>query len=103
MRLVRLCATEELPGPGALAALEVEGRQLCIANDEGRIAAVDNVCPHQQGPLAEGWLENGRVLCPWHAWAFDLKTGAAEHNEAEVVAVYPIQVQGTEVLVGIND
>ena len=102
MRFVRLCAAAELPAVGKLCEFVVEGRALCVANDGGRLAAVDNVCPHRQGPLAEGMLENGKVLCPWHAWAFDLKTGEAEHDPAETVAVFPVVVQGSEVVVGVE-
>ena len=80
----------------------MEGRQLCVANDGGRLAAVDNVCPHRQGPLAEGWMEDGRVVCPWHAWAFDLRTGEAEHDSAERVAVFAVEVRGDEAMVGLD-
>ncbi|RRA49664.1 Rieske (2Fe-2S) protein [Acidipila sp. EB88] len=99
MRLVHLCRLDEAPAPGELREFTVEGRQLCVANDGGRLAAVDNICPHRQGPLAEGQLEAGRVLCPWHAWAFDLVDGVAEHNSAASVEVFPLEIEDTDVLV----
>jgi nitrite reductase (NADH) small subunit len=82
---------------------QAEGREICVANDGGSYAAIDNVCPHRGGPLAEGTLENGRVLCPWHAWAFSVKDGAAEHDAAQTVEVFPVEIQGDQVLIAINE
>ena len=71
---------------------------LCIANVGGDISAMDNVCPHRGGPLGEGIVENGKVVCPWHAWAFDLKTGEATHAPLTKVPVYEVKVEGEDVL-----
>lgn len=103
MRFVQLCRREQLPLPDALAEYIVENRQICLANDGGTLAAVDNICPHRQGPLAEGWIEDGKVLCPWHTWAFDLRSGRADHDPTAAVAVFSIQVEGDDVLIGLPD
>ncbi len=103
MRQVRLCAAAELPAAGLLGEFHVEGRQLCVANEDGRLAAIDNLCPHRQGPLAEGTLEEGKVLCPWHAWGFDLKTGEADCDAAARVGVYRLEVAGDIVLVELPE
>lgn len=103
MAQYELCSIEEAPATGAMIECTVAGRTLCLANDGGRLAAIDNVCPHRQGPLAEGSLEGGQVLCPWHAWAFDLKSGKAEHDENQTVEVFKLEIQGDRVLVTIED
>ncbi len=103
MRLVRLGAASELPPEGALQEFLVEGRQLCVARNKGKLFAISNVCPHRGGPMAEGMLEDGKVLCPWHAWAFDLKTGALDHDPAQTIAIYPLQEQDGEVLVDLGE
>ena len=100
--LVRICSKAELPPPGQMRELPAggaTGRVLCVANVGGSYAAVDNECPHRGGPLAEGSLENGKVMCPWHAWAFDLKSGICDHDRTQQVAVYPLTFEGEDVLV----
>ena len=53
------------------------GRELAVANLDGEVYAIDNVCSHDGGPLGEGHLHNGRIICPRHGAAFDPKTGRA--------------------------
>ena len=99
---VRMCKRAELPPAGQMrevAAGGAAGKVLCVANIGGVYAAIDNECPHRGGPLAEGSLEDGKVMCPWHAWAFDLRTGTCDHDPKEKVGVYPLTFQGDDVLV----
>ena len=90
----------ELPQPGVAREFTIGAKILCIANVDGAIRAMDNECPHRGGPLAEGMIEKGKVICPWHAWAFDPATGATESSQ-ERVAVYPVTVTGEEVFVAL--
>jgi len=55
---------------------EVAGERIAVFRlRSGEIFAVQALCPHKNGPLADGLVGNGTVICPLHAWKFDLKTG----------------------------
>ena len=101
-RWVRLCSREEAPGSGKVVEAEAEGVAVCLANVNGELSAIDNVCPHRQGPLGQGWVEGENVICPWHSWAFNVKTGLAEYPAHERVLVFPLRVEGVDVLVEIE-
>jgi nitrite reductase (NADH) small subunit len=75
------------------------GVAVCLANVGGELSAIDNWCPHRRGPLGQGWVEGGSVVCPWHSWTFDVKTGVAESPVHERVRVFAVRVQGEDVLV----
>jgi nitrite reductase (NADH) small subunit len=98
---VRLCAVAEAPKTGEVMEAEAAGRAVCLANLDGKLAAVDNVCPHRDAPLGQGRLEGGLVVCPWHSWTFDLRTGVSDYPGIERVAVFPLKIVGNEVLVDI--
>ncbi|MGH9597173.1 MAG: Rieske (2Fe-2S) protein, partial [Edaphobacter sp.] len=66
---VKLCELTEAPAVGQVAEVELEGATVCLANVDGELSALDNVCPHRQGPLGQGWVEGEAVICPWHSWA----------------------------------
>jgi nitrite reductase (NADH) small subunit len=104
---VRLCGVGEAPGTDQVMEAEAlthegKGVPICLANVEGVLSAIGNVCPHRQGPLGAGWIEDGAVLCPWHAWAFDVTTGVVRAPERGRVPVYPVRVEGGDVLVQIE-
>jgi len=99
--LVRIAANSELPADGEAREFVVGDKTICVANCEGTLSAMDNVCLHRGGPLGQGVIEEGKVIYPWHGWQYDPKTGEVAHNPAAKVAVYPIKVKGDDVLVEI--
>ncbi len=104
---VRLCGVAEAPGTNEVMEVEARGGDargvpICLANVEGKLSALGNICPHRQGPLGEGWVEDGAVMCPWHAWAFDVETGEAAAPEKGRVEVYRLRVEGGDVLVELK-
>jgi len=58
----------------------------------GRFYAVSALCPHEEGPLAEGWLEGDVVVCPWHGYDYDLATGACRVAPDLSIGVYPTRI-----------
>ncbi len=98
---VRVCGIGEAPAEGQVMEADAAGTAVCLARVGGVLAALDNFCPHRQGPLGQGWIENGNVVCPWHSWAFDCRTGNTEFPQGERVAVFPVRLEGDAVLVEI--
>ena len=92
----------EAPAAGQAMEVEVAGAGICLANVNGELSALDNRCPHRGGPLGQGWLEGEAVVCPWHSWTFNVRTGAAEFPVHARVAVFPVRVVGEDVLVEIE-
>lgn len=101
MAFVRVGSVNDVPvGQGAL--LDVAGVSLALFNaGGGRFHATSPLCPHEDGPLAEGWLEGDAIVCPWHGFDFDLKSGGCRVDEALSVAVYPVRVVGDSVEVDL--
>lgn len=100
---VRLCGVAEAPAEGAVMEAEAGGRGVCLARVGGELRAVDNRCPHRDGPLGQGWIEGGAVVCPWHSWSFDLTTGKAEYPVDEKVDVFGLRVEGEDLLINLGD
>jgi nitrite reductase (NADH) small subunit len=93
---IRICAQSELPPSGTVREFTANGRALCVANLDGAICVLDGTCPHEGGPLGEGEIEGGRVVCPWHGYAFDLHTGAAEDDPALKAEIFESKVEDGE-------
>ncbi|GAC1538718.1 MAG: hypothetical protein NVS3B12_24180 [Acidimicrobiales bacterium] len=56
--------------------VRVEGRDYAVwLRAGGQVAVLDNACAHVGGPLVDGAIRDGCVICPWHGWVYDLATG----------------------------
>jgi nitrite reductase (NADH) small subunit/3-phenylpropionate/trans-cinnamate dioxygenase ferredoxin subunit len=69
----------------------------------GEYFAMDDFCPHQGASLAAGWVHEGSVACPWHAWRFALKDGCWLDNPKIKADVFPVVVEGDDLILEIDD
>jgi nitrite reductase (NADH) small subunit len=99
---IKLTTQSELPAADEAKEFSCGDKTICVANVIGIYSAMDNVCLHQGGPLGEGLIENGKVVCPWHGWQYDPKTGEAAHNANAKLAVYPLKIENGDVLIEIQ-
>jgi nitrite reductase/ring-hydroxylating ferredoxin subunit len=85
-----------------LLETKVAGKRLCLAHHGGKWHAIDGRCPHAGGPLADGHLdEEGHVVCPWHRFAYDLKSGQSDSG-GYYVNTYPVRVKRGHLQVQID-
>jgi nitrite reductase/ring-hydroxylating ferredoxin subunit len=85
--------------PGKIVEIIIGGTSIAVANVDGSFYATANACPHAEGPLGEGVVEGCSVVCPYHGWRFDLRTGACATVPGKSVKTYPVQVVGDAVCV----
>ncbi len=85
---------------GQLTGADVDGVALVLSRVGGRVVAIGGRCSHRGGPLAEGSVEEGCVVCPWHGGRFDLRDGQVAGAPANVAQpVYEVRVAGPQVQV----
>jgi nitrite reductase (NADH) small subunit len=101
MAFIKLATESELPPAGEAREFPCGVKVICIANVNGTISAMDNVCLHRGGPLGQGMIEGDKLVCPWHGWQWDPKTGQAANNPGARLAVYPIKMENGDVMIEI--
>jgi thiamine pyrophosphate-dependent acetolactate synthase large subunit-like protein/nitrite reductase/ring-hydroxylating ferredoxin subunit len=83
-----------------VTATVVERRGVCLARIERGLGALDNRCPHQGGPLGEGTIEDGWLICPWHGYEYDPITGEPpDEGYDDAATPYPIEERDDGVFV----
>jgi nitrite reductase/ring-hydroxylating ferredoxin subunit len=80
--------------------VEVEGKEVLLVNGGGTIYACENECPHQGSPMSGGMVKDATTLtCPRHGYRFDLRTGACMDYPEYTLGVYPVTIEGDDILV----
>ena len=88
---------------GQVKAVEVSGKRLALCHAAGAWYAVDDLCTHDNGPLAEGTFDGLQIECPRHGARFDVRTGQVKCFPAVIpITSYPVKVEGSDVLVDVG-
>lgn len=101
-RWVLVASIRQVP-PGTGRTVVALGRRIALFNQEGEFHAIDDTCPHRGASLGEGLLHQGRVICPWHSWMFDVRTGVCPDSQDIVVQSYPARSSGEDVWVEVPE
>ncbi|MBL7788925.1 MAG: Rieske (2Fe-2S) protein [Chitinophagales bacterium] len=80
-----------LPKPQQTTIYIHNGKEYCIVNLDGKIYAIDNICPHQGASLSLGEIKGEEIICPLHQWRFNVKTGAC-NVEKYCVDRYQVEI-----------
>lgn len=91
MAWTTLCEKGELiEGRGLY--VEVDGFRLAVFLHNGQPHAIDNTCPHANGNLADGFIDDGCAVCPLHYWAFRLDNGQLRESPGVAITVYSLRI-----------
>ena len=83
--------------------VQFRDRDVALFNLGESFVAVDNVCPHRQGPLADGIVAGTHVFCPLHAWKIALETGCVESGGEGQVRTYAVKVVDRKIYIALSD
>lgn len=99
---VTIAKVGEIPS-GEGRCYSVNGRMIAVFFADGQYYAVDDVCPHMGASLAGGWIEEGVIICPWHAWRFCSHKGTWLDNPRSPLRVgtYELRIEGGEISVRV--
>ena len=83
---------------GVPKVVELENLRVALIKLEDGIYCIEDICTHDEGPVAEGPVEGEVIECPRHGAKFDIKTGAVVSMPAITpVRTFPVRVQGSEI------
>ena len=101
MGLERLCLLDDLP-EGAGKEFLVSGKIVAVFRLEQQVFALDGMCAHQGGPIAQGQVQNNCVTCPWHGWQYNLHNGNNLLTGKQMLATYQTAMVGDEIWIDVD-
>jgi len=95
---VDVCAVDKIPEKRA-KVVSLGSERVAVFRYDGKISAISNVCRHQNGPLGEGRIIDGCVICPWHGYQYSPDTGASPPPFTDKVPTYQTKLIDGKVLI----
>jgi 3-phenylpropionate/trans-cinnamate dioxygenase ferredoxin subunit len=86
---------------GEILALFVDDTPIALTRVNGAIRAFGDICTHDDGPLADGAIDAGCVVCPRHGARFDLSTGKPTFPAVTKIPIYEAVVDGERVKIAL--
>jgi 3-phenylpropionate/trans-cinnamate dioxygenase ferredoxin subunit len=100
---VKVCRISDVPDPGKMV-VEVDDRIVALFHVSGKFWALDDLCTHDGGTLADGELEGHTIICPRHGAKFDIRDGRALTMPAtSPTAAHEVKIEGDDVLVRLKE
>ena len=101
MGFVKVASTNDLK-PGEIKSVQVEQKEICLANVNGNFYAIGNRCTHANCSLSDGTLYGPNVKCPCHFSVFNVQTGVVVKGPAtEPEPVYQVKLENDQILIDI--
>ena len=87
----RVVANSDQLSQDSAIEVVIDDRILALFRASGSLYALDGMCAHQGGPLAEGEVSGGCVTCPWHGWQYELATGVQTINRQPLQETFEVR------------
>lgn len=91
----------DIPRRGARCVKNGDTTIAVFRTADDRVFALEDKCPHKNGPLSQGIVHDGCVTCPLHNWVISLETGLAQGADEGETRAFPVKLHGDTVLLGL--
>lgn len=85
-----------------MQTVDADGRRITVYHTASGFFASDDNCPHRGGPLHEGDLIGEEIVCPWHLWGFDVRTGTNCGGATLCLVTHPVRVEGGMIVIDVE-
>jgi nitrite reductase (NADH) small subunit len=103
MTWIAIGTIDDIPVRGARCVNTPQGRIAVFRTADQQVFAIEDHCPHKQGPLSQGIVHGNAVTCPLHNWVISLETGRAQGADEGAVRTIPVKIEGDKLLIALEE
>jgi nitrite reductase (NADH) small subunit len=103
MTWIAIGTIDDIPVRGARCVKTPQGRIAVFRTADQQVFAIEDQCPHKQGPLSQGIVHGNAVTCPLHNWVISLETGQAQGADEGAVRTIPVKIEGDRLLIALEE
>jgi NAD(P)H-dependent nitrite reductase small subunit len=97
---VEVCNVVDIPA-GTGKMFEIGREEIGVFNVEGTFYAIDNLCPHEGGPMADGPVKGNIVTCPLHGWQCNVITGESLELPGVKVPIFEVKAENGKIYIKV--
>lgn len=90
----------QLP-PDSVMEVMLGDQPYAVCRTGGAVHVLSGVCIHRGGPLGQGQIHDGRVVCPYHMWEFDCATGAYDYDPSKRASTFEVKLDGDDIYIQV--
>ena len=103
MKWYKVFDSEVLQKDDFIKAVTVNGKKLCAVKSGEELFITQAYCPHAGAGLSGGWCKDGKLICPFHRYEYDLYTGKGAVGQGDYIDIYPSEKLEDGVYVGLPE
>ena len=103
MKWFKVFDTHILQEADFIRAITVNRKKLCAVKSGDKIVFTQAYCPHAGAGLSGGWCKDGKLICPFHRYEYDLKTGRGAAGQGDYIDIYPSEMRSDGIYVGLPE
>ena len=75
---------------------------VCLVGIDGQVNALSARCPHAGADISTGWCADGKLICSYHRYSYDIQTGRGSKGQGDYLETYPVEIRDDGIFVGIK-
>ncbi len=99
----RIGTINDIPVQGARRVILGDMKIAVFRTTANKVFALEDKCPHKNGPLSEGIVHDGCVTCPLHNWVIRLEDGTAQGADEGKTRTFPVKIDGQDILLNLEN
>jgi nitrite reductase/ring-hydroxylating ferredoxin subunit len=103
MKWIRIFRSAQIPVVDFIKLVRANDKKICIIKAGGKFYATQSICPHAGADLSNGWCKDGKLICPYHRYSYDLETGRGCAGQGDYINTYLIELRADGLYVAIPE
>ena len=103
MNWIKIFSKEIYSSGNFIRLIKVEGKKICLVKVDNEFFATQSTCPHAGADLSQGFCKDKKLICAFHRYEYDLKTGRGATGQGDYINIYPLEVREDGLYIGFKE
>ena len=103
MNWIKILSKDVYTSENFIRLIKVEGKKICVVKVDNEFFATQSKCPHAGADLSQGFCKDKKLICAFHRYEYDLKTGRGSPGQGDYINIYPVEQREDGLYIGLKE